>query len=105
MAQLAASQHAVVSRRQLLEIGLSKDEIWHRVKVGRLHRIHAGVYAVGHMLLPRYGLFMAAVLACEGGVLSHGSAAALLGLSGEELFLLGHLICQQLKTNPKEDRP
>ena len=82
VAQLAARQHGVVSRRQLLAIGLSKDEIWHRVKLGRLHRIHAGVYAVGHVLLPRYGLFMAAVLACDGGVLSHRFAAALLGLHG-----------------------
>ncbi len=79
VAQLAASQHGVVSRRQLLAIGLSKDEIWHRVRIGRLHRIHAGVYAVGHLLLPRYGLCMAAVLACSGGVLSHGSARRLLG--------------------------
>jgi hypothetical protein len=82
VAQLAECQHAVVSRRQLLAIGLSKDEIWHRVKVGRLHRIHAGVYAVGHILVPPYGLCMAAVLAYDGGVLSHGFAAALLGLRG-----------------------
>ncbi len=82
VAQLAASQHGVVNRRQLLGIGLSKDEIWHRVRVGRLHRVHVGVYAVGHLLLPRYGLCMAAVLACKGGVLSHGSAAGLLGLRG-----------------------
>jgi very-short-patch-repair endonuclease len=80
VARLAARRHAVVSRRQLLAIGLSKDEIWHRAKIGRLHRIHAGVYAVGHPLLLRHSLYMAAVLACEGVVLSHRSAAALLGL-------------------------
>ena len=80
VARLAARQHAVVSRRQLLALGLSKDEIWYRTKIGRLHRIHAGVYAVGHPLLLRYSRYMAAVLACDRAVLSHRSAAALLGL-------------------------
>lgn len=81
VARLAARQHAVVSRRQLLAMGLSKDEIWHRVKVGRLHRIHAGVYSVGHPLLFPQSRCMAAVLASgKGAVASHRSSAALLGL-------------------------
>jgi len=49
-----------------------------RARSGRLHRIHRGVYAVGHRGLSLHGRFMAAVLACgEGAVLSHGSAAVL----------------------------
>jgi very-short-patch-repair endonuclease len=81
VARLAARQHAVVSRRQLLAIGFGKDEIWHRVRVGRLHPIHAGVYAVGHPLLLPYSRHMAAVLACgAGAVTSHRASAALLGL-------------------------
>jgi very-short-patch-repair endonuclease len=52
-----------------------------RVKVGSLHRIHAGVYAVGHRHDSPEGRFMAAVLACgPGSVLSHRSAAVLWGL-------------------------
>ena len=52
-----------------------------RAKKGRLHRVHQGVYAVGHRGLSLHGRWMAAVLACgEGAVLSHGSAAALWGL-------------------------
>jgi len=44
----------------------------------RLHRIHRGVYAVGHARLTLEGRYMAAVLACgQGAVLSHWSAAAL----------------------------
>ena len=81
VARLAARQHAVVSRRQLLAIGFSKDEVWHRVKVGRLHPIHAGVYAVGHPLLFPHSRYMAAVLACgAGAVTSHRASAGLLGL-------------------------
>jgi very-short-patch-repair endonuclease len=53
----------------------------HRVRAGRLHRIHRGVYAVGHPGLSNEGRWMAAVLACgEGAVLSHRSAAELWGL-------------------------
>jgi very-short-patch-repair endonuclease len=43
-----------------------------------LHRIHRGVYAVGHRRLSDEGKWMAAVLACgEGAVLSHRSAAVI----------------------------
>ena len=46
--------------------------------MGRLHRVHRGVYAVGHSVLTLRGLWMAAVLACgDGAVLSHRDAAAL----------------------------
>jgi very-short-patch-repair endonuclease len=81
MAWLAARQHAVVSRRQLLAIGFGEDAIQHRLNVGRLHALHAGVYVVGHPLLLPYSRYMAAVLACgAGAVSSHRSAAAVLGL-------------------------
>jgi very-short-patch-repair endonuclease len=48
---------------------------------GRLHRLHRGVYAVGHLHLSDYSRCLAAVLACEpGALLSHASAAWLWGL-------------------------
>ncbi len=81
IAALAAVQHGVVALWQLLEIGLSAPAVRHRVAVGRLHRIHAGVFAVGHARLTLLGCNMAAVLACgRDAVLSHRSAADLRGL-------------------------
>ena len=80
VARIAARQHGVVSTRQLLAAGLGRHAISDRVKQGRLHKVHRGVYAVGHRGLSQEGRFMAAVLACgEGAVLSHGSAAVLWG--------------------------
>src|SRR5215213_7516217 len=81
VADLARRQHGVVSRVQLVVLGLSVREIEGRLKRGRLHQLHRGVYAVGHLALTRNGRFMAAVLACgDGAALSHFSAAVLWGI-------------------------
>jgi Transcriptional regulator, AbiEi antitoxin/AbiEi antitoxin C-terminal domain len=81
IAALAQRQHGVVGRRQLLELGLGRRAIGHRLASGRLHRLHRGVYAVGHRVLSREATWMAAVLATgPGAVLSHRSAAALWGI-------------------------
>jgi very-short-patch-repair endonuclease len=78
VADLARRQHGVVARAQLSALGLSRREIERRVARHWLHRVHRGVYAVGHLALTRNGRFMAAVLACgEGAALSHFSAAVL----------------------------
>jgi very-short-patch-repair endonuclease len=75
---LARRQHWVVARRQLLELGFSRDWIAHRIASGRLHPLWRGVYAVGRPNVTQYGQWMAAVLACgPGALLSHDSAAAL----------------------------
>lgn len=81
IAELARGQHNVVALRQLRALGLSASAVRDRVASARLHRIHVGVYAVGHAKLTAKGCWMAAVLACgDGAVLSHRSAAALWGL-------------------------
>ena len=50
------------------------------MKIGRLHAVHRGVYAVGHVVLGMEGRRWAAVLACEpGAALSHAAAAAAYG--------------------------
>jgi predicted transcriptional regulator of viral defense system len=78
VAGIAARQHGVATFTQLKLAGLSRSGVYRRIAAGRLHRIHRGVYAVGHAGLPREGGWMAAVLACgDGAVLSHRSAAEL----------------------------
>ena len=78
LARLAATQHGVVATRQLKEWGFSMRSIRRRVDKARLHRLHRGVYAVGHIKISLKGRWMAAVLACgPEAVLSHHSAAAL----------------------------
>jgi predicted transcriptional regulator of viral defense system len=81
IASLAGLQHGVVAREQLRRLGVGIPAIDHRVRAGRLHVIHRGVYAVGHAVLGVEGRWMAAVLACgTDAVLSHASAAAAWGL-------------------------
>jgi very-short-patch-repair endonuclease/predicted transcriptional regulator of viral defense system len=79
--KLVANQHGVVTRAQLLERGLGRRAIEHRVATGRLHPIGRGIYAVGRPDVPRNGLLMAAVLSCgPDAVVSHESAATLWGI-------------------------
>ncbi len=49
VAEIARRQHGVASIRQLRSAGLSDDAVLGRVRGGRLHRLHQGVYAVGHL--------------------------------------------------------
>lgn len=81
IAELAARQHGVAGRRQLVALGFTGEAIEGRIRTGRLHRLHAGVYAVGHRAIGREGRWLAAVLASgPTAVLSHFSAAALWGI-------------------------
>ena len=81
--RLAEQQHGVVARSQLLECGLTKAAIKHRIDRGRLHPVRRGIYAVRRPQLTREGLWMSAVLACgPGAILSDSSAAALWGIRG-----------------------
>jgi very-short-patch-repair endonuclease len=74
---LAAAQHGVVTRSQLVELGFSPKAIEHRITNGRLHPVRRGVFALGRPELTRQGHWMAAVTSCgPEAVLSHESAAA-----------------------------
>ena len=53
---LARRQHGVVGRAQLKALGLGDDAIDWRVRKRRLHRVHQGVYAVGHLNMTRNGI-------------------------------------------------
>lgn len=81
LAELAARQYGVVAAAQLRELGFSWAAIGRMRRAGRLHRVHRGVFAVGHELVGDRGRCLAAVRACgHGTVVSHAAAAWLWGL-------------------------
>jgi len=81
IAALAERQHGVVSRAQLVDLGLSRGEIDGRLRRGQLHQVHRGVYAFGRPSVNGSALIVAAVLACgDRAVASHRTAAAIWGI-------------------------
>lgn len=81
IARIARRQHGNVTRRQLLNAGLTTDQIRGRVANGTLIPKHRGVYRVGHAAPSVEADYMAAVLACgDGAVLAGPAAAHLLGI-------------------------
>jgi very-short-patch-repair endonuclease len=81
IATLASRQHGVVARWQLLGAGVTANQIQWRLRSGRLHEIHRGVYLVGHPVPPPLAVEQAALLASGvQAVLSHRSAANLWNL-------------------------
>jgi len=65
-------------RAQLVALGMGTRGISAWVRVGRLHLLYRGVYAVGHDRLRLEGRWLAAVMACgPGAALSHRDAAQL----------------------------
>ncbi|HET9591679.1 MAG TPA: type IV toxin-antitoxin system AbiEi family antitoxin domain-containing protein [Solirubrobacterales bacterium] len=82
--ELAARQHGIVTRRQLLALGFGRRSIEHRLARGRLFQVSLGVYAVGWPALNQKRRWMAAALAGgEDAALSHRSAAALWEIGDE----------------------
>jgi hypothetical protein len=77
VAALAAAQHGVVTRGQLLWAGMSPGDVRRWVETGRLVVLHRGVYRIGPVEVP--GAWeMAAVLASgPWALVSHRSAARL----------------------------
>lgn len=81
---LADRQHGVITRHQLMALGLDDRAIGRRVRAGSLHRVHRGVYAVGHPRLTMRGRYLAAVVSYgDRAVASHRTAAVLWGLLPE----------------------
>jgi very-short-patch-repair endonuclease len=77
---IAARQDGLVTTAQLRAAGLNDEVISRWVRDGRLHAVFRGVFILGHPTLGPRGRMRAAALACPGAVVSHRSAAALLGL-------------------------
>ena len=81
LARIARRQHGLVTRKQLLAAGISREEIRRRIKKGALIVVHRGVYRVGHRAPSIEAGYLAAVLACgDGAVLSGRAAGYLWGL-------------------------
>ena len=76
IAQLATRSHGIVTRRELLDAGVTKAEIEHRLATGGLLREHRGVFRVGHRAPSIEATFTAAVRAGGRGALLCGRAAA-----------------------------
>lgn len=74
---IAARQYGAVSVEQLRRAGLDKHAVLHRMRIGRLHRVHRNVYAAGHSALSPKGLWMAAILAIGSSVEKSGSRGIL----------------------------
>ena len=79
--RIADSAHGVVTRRELLDAGVTRREIARRLRSGALRREYPGVYRVGHRAPSVEARYLAAVKACgEGARLSGRAAAYLLGI-------------------------
>lgn len=75
----------MVSRAELEDAGVSGSSISNWAAAGRLHPVHAGVYAVGHRAIGIRGRLIAALrYAGAGAMLSHVTAAWWWGLWGTE---------------------
>ena len=75
LATLATRQGGVVAIWQLLDLGFSVDTVQHWLAAKRLHRIHQGVYTLGHAAIGLKGRLMGAVIACgRDAVLGYRSA-------------------------------
>jgi very-short-patch-repair endonuclease/predicted transcriptional regulator of viral defense system len=79
-ASVGERQEGLVTRRQLEACGLSSRQIEGWVGDGRLHPVFRTIYILGHPALGSRARIRAAALACPGAVISHRSAAFLLGL-------------------------
>jgi hypothetical protein len=80
IAELAGRQFNRISRRQLVDLGLSEKAIKHRLVTGRLVTVEQGVFGVAPVLDDEWGRWMGATLTAPSSVLSHTSAAAAWGL-------------------------
>jgi Transcriptional regulator, AbiEi antitoxin len=93
--ELASAAHGVVSRRELLDAGVTPEQLRNRLGKGVLTRVHRGVYRAGHLAPSLEADYLAAVKACGDGTLVAGRAAAYLwglikGAPPKPELLTGH---------------
>lgn len=81
IARVASGQHGIITRGQLLAVGVGRSGVGRRVAAGTLHPEFRGVYRVGHRAPSALARYAGAVLACgDGAALSGRCATWVLGL-------------------------
>jgi hypothetical protein len=86
IARLAADQHGLVTRGQLLDAGLTSRKLDRRVSAGRLRLVQRGVYQVGPLASSK-AREKAATLACGAGAyISHPERRVALGAAAGGAF-------------------
>jgi very-short-patch-repair endonuclease len=81
IAGMASRAHGVVTRAELMEAGVTRRQIVHRLRMGSLIAVFRGVYRVRHRAPSLEARYMAAVKAGgKGAVLSGHAAGHLFGL-------------------------
>ena len=101
LAQVAGAQRALVHRRQLDALGISRGAYHRRLAAGSLHRVLPGVLSMVDPLLEPLSAQTAALLyAGDDALLSHDSAAALWGLTAHPSFVVITVIDRHVRTRP-----
>jgi hypothetical protein len=99
LARVAGRQYGLVTIAQLLAAGFMYSSVTRRVARGVLHRIDAGLYAVGHATLSREARWLA-------GVLIGGDGAALSRLSAGKLCEVSRFSAPLTEVvSPRRHRP
>ncbi len=98
IAEVARSQHGVISLSQLIDCGFTAAGVTTLAQAKKLHRVHRGVYALGPAPLSPLGNRMAAVLACgPGSLLAGRSAGTHLGLIANSSSLIDVMTPRQVR--------
>jgi len=103
--ELVRRQEGVVTRAQLLGLGLGAKAVGHRLTTGRLVARHRGVYTLGPGPQTDLARWVAAVWACgENSALSHDSAAAHARMKAEEDRSVVHVsTTTRARTRPDDE--
>lgn len=102
IAKLARDQLGLVTREQLIALGMSDHWIYHWIRRGFFEVVHPGVYRIAGSP-PRWEQTLLAACLAAGGsaVASHRSAAALWGLDGDFRSEIDIAVPRLDKSRPK----
>jgi len=100
---IIADQAGLVSRRQVLRAGLSRNMIDSKVRHGLWQQVHTGVYATFTGVVEWDARLWAAVLyAGPGALLSHETAAEVLGLTDRRFPVIQVTIPRTRRVRPPQ---